>query len=266
MRKMRFVQEILGVRELDGLVLWFIIATTLVIFIGPIYALITSGLDIVTDAIGTILYKLLRPLLIAKDKSTPKKKISKNITYGIQKEKRDNSFRKKDGKINMPEKNPLLIKYRYANTHYPEFGTDAQINAKKLNMKYFTSKNYPYDYIPMGHRAAIEESRKGERLTGKEECLVFLGYGYDGRPFGEPWGLEKEFLNDYLYAQREGDFLEWTEDIGAYVNFVGSGYTPMKDHHKGINKDTVLSAELKLMEYGENIKRLSGEQLQYFNN
>lgn len=78
------------------------------------------------------------------------------------------------------------------------------------NIEFFLHENgYPYPYIIPYDRVILEEGRKGEKLTGLEKAYVFSGYGYDGQPFGHPWGMEERMLKEWI---------EYTEDKKIWDN------------------------------------------------
>lgn len=186
-------------------------------------------------------------------------KIERGLEYNIVKKERVFHIRDEKGIIRHPSEDEVVQMYFERNTNYPEVDTPSFKHAKNLNMSYFIGKDYPYDYIVLGDRAQIEEARKGELLTEREEALVFLGYGYDERPFGEPWGLEEEFLNDYLYAIEQGDLLDWRDETDNYKAYIGAGYEPPKDYYSGVNIDLAYNARSITTDYGEFVFQLNRE-------
>lgn len=190
--------------------------------------------------------------------------IQSNVTYKIKRKKRPALCDKPYDKKRFPWNDPVLKRYYEANSTYPSVNSRRFKEGEKLNLNYFTSSSYPFDYIVMGDRLLIEETRKGDVLSQEEECWILLGFGYDGKPFGEPWGIEEECLSGFEYAQNEGDLLQWGEK-SMYDEFISKGYTH-KDHVRPVNYDRVEMAERKLREDLQNTQyeRLTAEWLEAY--
>lgn len=264
---MYVVKNLLGLDGLDGMVIWGILAFLLVVCAPLIFSYVMTGLSFISELISIIFYQFARPFIAIYERNLKSNyKINKTLTYKIKKEKRVFKQKNEDGSTNHPLDDEVVQKYKKLNENYPEIGSKEYKNARKLDMTYFLSEKYPYDYVVMGDRAQIEEARKGSRLTQEEEYLIWLGYGYDGKPFAEPWGLEEEFLNDYIYAQKQGDFLEWFPKDRKYDAYIAAGYEPPKDHYDGINKDQINTVEDRLKRYGRQVKRLDKTILKRYKN
>lgn len=214
---------------------FFVMITVAVQFGGPwLYTILATTFEIVTY-----------PVSLLFDKTADKKPIDpSSVSYNIQQTERPSIDNHATDKRRFPWNDAVMQKYYQANSTYPEINSRRYREARRLNLDYFTNAKYPFDYIVMGDRLVIEETRKGNALSMEEEYWVMLGYGYDGKPFGEPWGIADECFNGYQYAQSEGDFLEWG-DKTLYDEFVAKGYTH-KDHLRPVNYDRVAMAERAL--------------------
>lgn len=168
------------------------------------------------------------------------------------------------GNFTAPWKWPSFEKYEKLNEEYPRPQTKRWRMAKRLNMEYFTSSRYPFDYIVMGDRARIEEARKGMPLSKEEEKWIMLGYGFDGKPFGDPWGIAEECLEGYEYALKRGDLHVWMCDLDEYVDSLRKGYSPL-DVTQVTNRHRVEQAERSLERLGNRQnKRLNKEILEAY--
>lgn len=182
---------------------------------------------------GNIAYKVEKI-----SKSTNQKEF-KTVNANSNPEREDRTFSiwDKDGNIVFPDEDERLAKYLNGNTRYPEIDSIRYKKASKLDIEYFLSDKYPFDYIVLGDRAQIEEFRKGKPLNFLEEYLVTLGYGYDGRPFGEAWGIEDRCFNDYKFAEQHGEFLSWSVSANVYETHIKNGYTPPYTYNEDVNRD-----------------------------
>lgn len=243
--------------NVDGMIVWIFTSFTLIVAFPLIIKYTMYFLVFATHLIGTAIYRILR---LFKKSEYSKKTIDKNVVYNIKKKPRVFKMRDEKGVIRHPLDDEVVQMYFERNTNYPDIDSPSYENAINLNMDYFLSSDYPYDYIVLGDRAQIEEARKGSRLTDREEGLIFLGYGYDGRPFGEPWGIEEECLNDFIYAKEQGDLLEWFDTPDTveykYKAYLGAGYQPPMDYYFGINHNVVDDALDMLADYGEAVPSL----------
>ena len=246
----------------DNGVIWLGVGAVLVLFSPWIVAGLKKVIDVITNVIGGIIYLNLLKKEKAQKKVDPESKIQPGLTHNIQRSKRKYIFESSNGELISPFYDETIRKYNLLNSRYPEMNEEAYKRAKDLDMAYFVSDKYPLDYIVIGHRAALETARKGSLLTEEEEALVWLGYGYDGRPFGEPWGLEDEMLDDYLFAESEGDFLTWLLDTKSFDRYLKAGYEAPRDPHETVNRDNRVSAERRLRSFGNNTKRITQERFE----
>ena len=159
------------------------------------------------------------------------------INYNIVRKPRVFEIFDDKGELRMPGEDELIKMYMNLNANYPEIGSEHHSRAEKLDIDFFVNSKYPYDYIVLGDRAAIEEARKGSFLNPYEEAFITLGYGYDGRPFGEPWGIEKECFDGYKYAERNGDFLHWYDIRRYYEIYVKEGHDTPTEYNAQANRD-----------------------------
>lgn len=168
------------------------------------------------------------------------------------------------GNFTPPWKWASFEKYEKLNQEYPRPQTKRWRKANRLKMDYFTSSRYPYDYIVMGDRAQIEEARKGMPLSKEEEKWIMLGYGFDGKPFGAPWGIEEECFNGYEYAINRGDLHVWICGLDEYVDSLRKGYSPL-DVTQVTNMHRVEQAERSLGRIGNRQnQRLTREVIDTF--
>lgn len=187
--------------------------------------------------------------------------------YNIVRKNRSFEIWDNNGNLRLPSEDKLIRMYSDLNSNYPDIDSQHYKEAQDLNIEFFTSSNYPYDYIVLGDRAALEESRKGSYLNPYEEFFITLGYGYDGRPFGEPWDISKECFDGYKYGESQGDFLYWYNNRNYYEKYIQDGHSTPYEHHPSVNRDLRELAERKSsnarkLKYGRITKQIYNELTQ----
>lgn len=226
--------------------MWFVLSVFLIFLPGRIYRLNKYIIHFIGKLLGRISYGVKNIL----PKRNRRAKVSglRVEDYG-QYEDRHFDMWDRNGNLVYPTDDEVLGKYINANNNYPEIGSQRYHKARKLDIPYFFSKKYEFDYIVLGDRAQLEEARKGSSLTGIEENLIVLGYGYDGKPFGYHWGIAKRCLNDYLFAEEHGELLTWGVEHGYYEKYVLDGYQPPYKHDPNINNSIQFLAHRSSKQY-----------------
>lgn len=188
------------------------------------------------------------------------------VNYNSKRSNRNYTLRNSQGHINSPDSFSERIRHYRANRDHPPFDSERYKQAIRLNLDYFMSRKYPFDYIVMSDRFVIEETRKGSFLTPDEQELIYLGYGYDGEPFGKPWGIEEECMKDYQYAINNHDFINHiANDTMRYSAFIDAGYD-MFDILENINEDSLAQVENRRKERDcEIYERVTSQRLQIIN-
>lgn len=226
--------------------MWFLLSILLIFLPGHIYRMNKRIIGIFGRFLGNITY-FIKSIIPDKKRSSTIK--SMNVSNHGHYEDRTFDMWDKNGNLVYPTDDELLGKYISANNNYPSIGSQRYKKARKLDIPYFFSKQYDFDYIVLGDRAQIEETRKGGSLTTIEEDLIVLGYGYDGKPFGYSWGIAERCLNDYLFAEKHGEFLTWGIESGYYEKYVLEGYTPPYQYDSNINNSIQALAYRHLKKY-----------------
>lgn len=219
--------------------LWFIGVLIIIVFFPSIYKILRRITIFLFDSLGNIAYSILHSPLenITQSKKKRMSTKIKDVNYKFNKEPEAFKLWDKEGKLRHPKYDPIISKHRKGNENYPGIKSKRDKKAAKLDMNYFTGRTYRYEYIVIGDRLNIETARKGAPLTIFEDSLVKLGYGYDGRPFGEPWGIDEACYKGYRYADQSGHFIYWNAGDERYKKYIQDGNTPPRDIDNSANRD-----------------------------